>query len=69
MQSVAEALVFTEKAGIGPESMAEVIAAIFPGSPHGIYVGRMLSGEYHRTTEVRAPLYPPFLFYLCGDLR
>ena len=51
VETLAEALVFAEKSGLGVDALNEFIQGMFPHSPFAAYATRMISGEY-------APLPP-----------
>ena len=50
VNSIAEALAFADKTGVGVPHMASLIAALFPRPPHALYLQRMTSGEYYSGT-------------------
>ena len=46
METLAEANVLAEKAGVGVANMRKFVDVIFPRPPHAVYNQRMLSGGY-----------------------
>jgi len=46
IEVLAEALVFAEKSGLGPDTLNEFIQLMFPNSPYAAYSNRMLAGDY-----------------------
>jgi 3-hydroxyisobutyrate dehydrogenase-like beta-hydroxyacid dehydrogenase len=61
METVAEANVFAEKAGVGAENMGKFMDTLFPRPPHTVYNQRMLSGGYHKSQVLYS--YPSFIFH------
>lgn len=57
MESIAEALVFAEKTGVGAKSMQSLIQTLFPLPPHSVYLQKMMSGEYCGSAVCSMPVF------------
>jgi 3-hydroxyisobutyrate dehydrogenase-like beta-hydroxyacid dehydrogenase len=50
VESLSEANVLAETSGLGSENLNKFVEIMFPG-PYTAYLGRMMSGDYHRREE------------------
>jgi 3-hydroxyisobutyrate dehydrogenase-like beta-hydroxyacid dehydrogenase len=50
VESLSEANVLAEKSGLGSENLNKYVEIMFPG-PYTAYLGRMISGDYHKREE------------------